>query len=277
MRSGSVTARWKFSSALLWAISTFVGSFAISLFVDDLAMSLRIWLDNRIGSPGLSILAYNSVHYLLFQLAVILLLIGVTGGTRKTAGRALILLFAITAGKLAGRSFSELSPTLSQAAFSIVVSTALSASTIVLSEDLLGDGEGRKSDPPYFLWTATFVAVTFWFAAFPLVDRFGNPDISNATRIGMVLTLAALGYLGTRGVKIRWTLLPLGTMTAYLTVALLVSSLLADVLTGTRTLASLPPVELILYAASRAPLAFYLSMIGVAGNFVRRLLASRPD
>lgn len=277
MRRSSPAVRVKANPTILWAIPAFLGSLAISLFVDDLAMSLRVWLDNRVGSPGLSALAYNSVHYFLFQLAVILLLIGVVGKARMSGVRAVVLLFSLTAGKLAGRAVAEQPPAPSQAAFSLVVSAALSASAMVLAEDLLGESESDRSVPVYSLGATTFVAVTIWFAAFPMVDMIGSLDLSNVSRIGMVLTLAVLGYMWTTGSTARWTLFNLVTMTAYLTVALLISALLSDLIMGTRTVASLPAEELVLYAASRAPLAFYLSMIAVSGTFIRRLSASRPD
>jgi hypothetical protein len=269
----------KASSTILWAILIFFGSMAISLFVDGLAVSLRVWLENRVGSPGLSALAYNSVHYFLFQLAVILLLIGTLGRVRISGIRAVVLLLTLTAGKLAGRAVAEQppAPSPSQLMFSIVVSAALSASAIVLAEDLLNNGKSGKSALPYSLGSITFIAVTLWFAAFPLIDRFGSLDLSNSSRIGMVLTLVVLGYMETKGSTAKWTFLPVVTMTAYLTVALFVSTLLSDLMMSTRTIATLPAQELVLYLASRVPLAFFLSMIAISGTFIRRLSVSRLD
>jgi cytochrome b561 len=269
----------KASSTILWTILIFFGSMAISLFVDGLAISLRVWLENRIGSPGLSALAYNSVHYFLYQLAVILLLIGILGRVRVSGIRAAVLLLTLTAGKLAGRAVAEQppAPSPSPLMFSIVVSAALSASAIVLAEDLLNNGKSGKSALPYSLGSITFIAVTLWFAAFPLIDRFGSLDLSNSSRIGMVLTLVVLGYMETKGSTAKWTFLPVVTMTAYLTVALFVSTLLSDLMMSTRTIATLPAQELVLYLASRVPLAFFLSMIAISGTFIRRLSVSRLD
>jgi hypothetical protein len=265
----------KASTIILWTISAFFGSMAISLFVDGLAISLRIWLENRVGSPGLSALAYNSVHYFLFQLMVILLLIGILGRVRVSGIRAVVLLLTLTAGKLAGRAVAEQPPPPSQVAFSFVVSAALSASAIVLVEDLLNNSKSEKSALLYSLGSITFVAVTLWFAAFPLIDMFGSLDLSNSSRIGMVLSLVVLGYMKTKGSTARWTPLPIVIMTAYLTVALLVSTLLSDLMMNTRTIASLPAQEFVLYVASRVPLAFFLSMIAISGTFIRRLSVSR--
>jgi hypothetical protein len=267
----------KASSTILWTILIFFGSMAISLFVDGLAISLRVWLENRVGSPGLSALAYNSVHYFLYQLAVILLLIGILGRVRVSGIRAVVLLLTLTAGKLAGRAVAEQPPAPSQLMFSFVVSAALSASAMLLAEDLLNNGKSGKSALPYSLGSITFIAVTLWFAAFPLIDRFGSLDLSNSSRIGMVLTLVVLGYMETKGSTAKRTFLPVVTMTAYLTVALFVSTLLSDLMMSTRTIATLPAQELVLYLASRVPLAFFLSMIAISGTFIRRLSVSRLD
>jgi hypothetical protein len=161
--------------------------------------------------------------------------------------------------------------------FSFVVSVALSASAMLLAEDLLNNGKSGKSALPYSLGSITFIAVTLWFAAFPLIDRFGSLDLSNSSRIGMVLTLVVLGYMETKGSTAKWTFLPVVTMTAYLTVALFVSTLLSDLMMSTRTIATLPAQELVLYLASRVPLAFFLSMIAISGTFIRRLSVSRLD
>jgi cytochrome b561 len=277
MMDSTVGTHAKASSTILWAILIFFGSMAISFFVDGLAISLRVWLENRVGSPGLSALAYNSVHYFLYQLAVILLLIGILGRVRVSGIRAVVLLLTLTAGKLAGRAVAEQPPAPSQLTFSFVVSAALSASAMLLAEDLLNNGKSGKPALPYSLGSITFIAVTLWFAAFPLIDRFGSLDLSNSSRIGMVLTLVVLGYMETKGSTAKWTFLPVVTMTAYLTVALFVSTLLSDLMMSTRTIASLPAQELVLYLASRVPLAFFLSMIAISGTFVRRLSVSRLD
>jgi hypothetical protein len=279
MMDSTVGTYAKASATILWAILIFFGSMAISLFVDGLAISLRVWLENRVGSPGLSALAYNTVHYFLFQLAVILLLIGIVGRVRVSGIRAVVLLLTLTAGKLAGRAVAEQPPTPSpsQLMFSFIVSAALSASAMVLAEDLLNNGKSGKSALPFSLGGITFIAVTLWFATFPLIDRFGSLDLSNSSRTGMVLTLVVLGYMETKGSTAKWTFLPVVTMTAYLTVALLISTLLSDLMMSTRTIASLPAQELVLYLASRVPLAFFLSMIAISGTFVRRLSVSRLD
>jgi len=264
---GAEVTRVSFPSLMI----LFVASFAVSWFVDDFAMALGLWVENRLGSYGGSILSYNLVHYIVFQAALILLVIGVFGAVKIRGRESVAVVAALTLGKLLGRAISEQPPTATQAIFSVTVSTILSMSTLVLASDLLiRNPQQTGSDTVYTVSSQTFIAIIAWFTVFSLVDAAGNLDISNLSRIGMALTLLFIGFLNARENRPRWSISNMLILTAYSTAGLLISSLLSEALTRTPTLTALRQPDMLLYITSRAPLGFYLSLIVVSGYFLTR-------
>jgi hypothetical protein len=253
------------------AAALLVGAFLVSLLVDNLAMDLRIWLQTRGAGVYGPLAAYYLVHYVVFQVTLIMLVYIVLHGERLSWLDEALCVVVITAGKLLGRVGYETSATIPQLMFSLLISTQLSMAAVLIGYRLPSINPARQGVKINDLSLETYasLAIILWFALMPGVDMLGSDTYSNLLRIAMALSLLFVGFLFFRDSWVEGWTIKIATLVAFCIVGLLVANIFAGVIWNTQTIMSVQFNENIAYVAALAFQGFFLSLTTVSGIWLK--------
>jgi len=255
------------------AASLLLGAYLVSLLVDNMAMDLRTWLQTRLESLYVPLAGYYAVHYLVFQLTLIMLVYLVLHGSKLSRKEEAAYVLVITLGKLLGRIEFGTAASLPQIAFSILISTQLSMSAVVIGYRFLSSTTVlrviRWDD--LSLETYSALAIIFWFALMPGIDMLGNEAYSNLLRIAMAFSLLGVGFTFFKNSFIEGWPLKVAVLTAFCAAGLLIANIFADILWKTRTITSLPLNENLPYIAALVFQGFFLSLTTASGIWLKSI------
>ncbi len=253
------------------AAALLVGAFLVSLIVDNLAMDLRMWLQTRVAGVYGPVAAYYLVHYVVFQVTLIMLVYIVLNGARLSRLDQALCVVVITAGKLLGRIGYETSVTIPQMLFSVLISTQLSMTAVLLGYVLPSLNQARRGVKINDLSLETYSALTImlWFTLMPGVDLLGSDIYSNLLRIGMAFSLLFVGFLFFKDSWVEGWHLKTVILSIYCTAGLLFANVFADVIWGTRTITSFQLTENIAYVSALAFQGFFLSLTTASGIWLK--------